>query len=135
MSPKSIRRLSSHKSVCDKRLSKFNVAGLSPLYYGFNSNLRGTNEKTCSEMVNSQKIKTFMWFDDQAEEAAQHYVGGFKESKIDHITRQGAKAFVVNFTLAGLQYVALNGGPMFKPTEAFSLAVTCEDQSEVDRLW
>ena len=76
-----------------------------------------------------------MWFDGQAEEAAQHYVAAFKNSKIDHVTRQGAKAFVVNFTLDGLQYVALNGGPMFKPTEAFSLAVTCEDQSEVDRLW
>ena len=76
-----------------------------------------------------------MWFDDQAEEAAQHYVAAFKNSKIDHVTRQGAKAFVVNFTLDGLQYVALNGGPMFKPTEAFSLAVTCDDQSEVDRLW
>ena len=86
-------------------------------------------------MTISQKIKTFMWFDDNAEEAVNYYVAAFKNSKIDHIARQGDKTFVIEFTLAGQHYVALNGGPMFKPNEAISLLVSCEDQAEVDRLW
>ena len=86
-------------------------------------------------MTISQKIKTFMWFDGNAEEAVNYYVAAFENSKIDHIARQGGKAFVIEFTLAGQHYVALNGGPMFKPNEAISLMVTCDDQGEVDRLW
>jgi predicted 3-demethylubiquinone-9 3-methyltransferase (glyoxalase superfamily) len=82
-----------------------------------------------------QKITPFLWFDSEAEEAAKHYVAAFKDSSIDHVMRQGDKAFVVTFTLAGQKYQALNGGPMFKPTEAFSFFVDCEDQAEVDRLW
>ncbi|MDE2446619.1 MAG: VOC family protein [Alphaproteobacteria bacterium] len=82
-----------------------------------------------------QKITPFLWFDGQADEAAEHYVAAFKDSEITHVMKQGEKAFVVTFTLAGIKYQALNGGPMFKPTEAFSFFVECEDQAEVNRLW
>jgi len=82
------------------------------------------------------KITTFLWFDSQAEEAANFYVSLFKDSRISHVTPgpTGA-AFVVEFELAGIQYIALNGGPMFKFTEAISLSVDCVDQAEVDELW
>ncbi|MET0182741.1 MAG: VOC family protein [Caulobacterales bacterium] len=83
-----------------------------------------------------QKIKPCLWYDMQAEEAVNFYVGLFKNSKINTVSRtpQGA-AFVIEFTLAGNEYQALNGGPMFKFTEAASLSVTCEDQAEVDNYW
>jgi predicted 3-demethylubiquinone-9 3-methyltransferase (glyoxalase superfamily) len=86
-------------------------------------------------MAEKQKIKTFLWFDDNAEEAATYYVAAFKDSKITHVNRNGSKAFVVEFTLAGIDYVALNGGPMFKLSEAVSLMVSTVDQTETDRLW
>jgi predicted 3-demethylubiquinone-9 3-methyltransferase (glyoxalase superfamily) len=86
-------------------------------------------------MANSQKIKTFLWFDDNAEEAASYYVAAIPNSKITHVNRNGDKAFVVEFTLAGIEYVALNGGPMFKLSEAVSLMVSTEDQAETDKLW
>ena len=82
-----------------------------------------------------QKIKTFLWFDDNAEEAATYYVAAFKDSEITHVQRNNGKAFVVEFTLGGVGYVALNGGPMFKLNEAISLMVSTEDQAETDRLW
>ncbi len=56
-------------------------------------------------------------------------------SKITHLNRNGDKAFVVEFTLAGIDYMALNGGPMFKLSEAVSLMVSTQDQNETDRLW
>jgi len=86
-------------------------------------------------MAAAQKIKTFLWFNDNAEEAATYYVAAFKDSKITHVNRNGEKAFVVEFTLAGVDYVALNGGPMFKLSEAVSLMVSTEDQAETDKLW
>ncbi len=86
-------------------------------------------------MADGQKIKTFLWFDGNAEEAATYYVAAFKNSKITHVSRNGGKAFVVEFTLGGVDYVALNGGPMFKLTEAVSLMVDTEDQADTDRLW
>jgi predicted 3-demethylubiquinone-9 3-methyltransferase (glyoxalase superfamily) len=82
-----------------------------------------------------QKIKTFLWFDGNAEEAAIYYVAAFKNSKITHVNRQNGKAFVVEFTLDGIEYVALNGGPMFKLSEAMSLMVNTENQAETDQLW
>jgi predicted 3-demethylubiquinone-9 3-methyltransferase (glyoxalase superfamily) len=82
-----------------------------------------------------QKIKTFLWYDDNAEEAATYYVAAFKNSKITNVNRQGGKAFVVEFILDGVEYVALNGGPMFKLSEAVSLMVSTENQAETDRLW
>jgi predicted 3-demethylubiquinone-9 3-methyltransferase (glyoxalase superfamily) len=90
-----------------------------------------------------QKIKTFLWYDNQAEEAAKHYISVFGgDSKILDVTRFGdagpgepGSVMTVNFQLAGQEYVALNGGPEYTFTEAISLQVDCEDQAEVDRLW
>ena len=85
----------------------------------------------------TQKITPFLWFDDQAEEAAKHYAAAFKNSSIDNVMKQqgGDNAFFVSFTIAGQKYSAMNGGPMYQPTEAFSFFTVCDDQAEVDRLW
>ena len=89
-----------------------------------------------------QKITTFLWFDDKAEEAANLYVSLFKNSKIESMSRYGdagpgpkGSVMVVQFQLDGQRFTALNGGPIFKFTEAISLMVNCETQEEVDRLW
>ena len=86
-----------------------------------------------------QKIVTFLWFDGQAEEAANFYVSLFPDSKIVSLMGAGAgpngKAIGLSFQLAGQQFIALNGGPEFKFTEAISLFVNCETQEEVDTLW
>lgn len=89
-----------------------------------------------------QKITPFLWFNDHAEEAANFYCSVFKNSKINSISRYGEGAprpagtvMVVSFELDGQPFLALNGGPMFKLTEAFSLFVNCETQAEVDELW
>jgi predicted 3-demethylubiquinone-9 3-methyltransferase (glyoxalase superfamily) len=90
----------------------------------------------------SQKITPFLWFDHEAEEAARFYTSVFKNSKIESITRYGdagpgAKGSVmtVAFELDGQKFVALNGGPVFKFTEAVSFVVNCESQEEVDEMW
>jgi predicted 3-demethylubiquinone-9 3-methyltransferase (glyoxalase superfamily) len=89
-----------------------------------------------------QKITPYLWFDTQAEEAANFYVSLFKNSRIvdvvhydDATPDQAGRVMVVNFQLDGQDFVALNGGPHFKFTEAISLFVNCEGQEEVDRLW
>ena len=90
-----------------------------------------------------QKIVTFLWFDDKAEEAAHFYVSVFqKNSKLGHISRYGdagpgpkGRAMTVNFELDGQQFIALNGGPQFAFTPAISLMVNCETQEEVDYRW
>ena len=93
-----------------------------------------------------QKITTFLWFDDKAEEAAKFYVSIFKNSRIGSTSRYGeaaAKAsgrpkgtvMTIAFQLDGQEFVGLNGGPHFKFTEAISLVVNCETQQEVDELW
>jgi len=93
-----------------------------------------------------QKISPFLWFDSQAEEAAKFYVSIFKNSKIDKITRYPEQAadrigrepgsvMTVEFTLEGVEFVALNGGPHFKFTEAVSFSVNCETQTEIDYFW
>jgi predicted 3-demethylubiquinone-9 3-methyltransferase (glyoxalase superfamily) len=83
-----------------------------------------------------QTITPFLWFDTQAEEAARFYVSIFKNSRIGDIARgEGGKAFVVGFELDGVGYTALNGGPTYKLTEAFSLQVACADQAEIDDFW
>jgi predicted 3-demethylubiquinone-9 3-methyltransferase (glyoxalase superfamily) len=89
-----------------------------------------------------QKITTFLWFDKQAEEAAKFYCSVFKKSKILKTTRYleggpGAKGDVltVQFRLGDQEFVALNGGPQFKFTEAISLMINCKDQKEVDYYW
>ena len=89
-----------------------------------------------------QKITPFLWFDDKAEEAANFYVSLFKNSKIDNVSHYGdagpdpkGKVMTVTFQLNGQQFTGLNGGPLFKFTEAISLLVNCESQQEVDELW
>jgi len=89
-----------------------------------------------------QKIVTFLWFDTQAEEAANLYVSIFKNSKIGKTSRYGdagpgpkGSAMGVSFQLEGQEFYALNGGPHFKFTPAVSLFVNCETQEEVDELW
>ena len=89
-----------------------------------------------------QKITTFLWFDNQAEEAANFYVSIFKNSTVGQVSRYGdagpgpkGTAMIVNFSLEGQDFIALNGGPLFKFTEAISLYVDCETQEEVDNLW
>ncbi len=89
-----------------------------------------------------QKITPFLWFDDKAEEAMKFYTSIFKNSKIGSITRYGdagpgPKGTVMSatFELEGQKFMALNGGPLFKFTEAISFFVNCETQQEVDELW
>ena len=88
------------------------------------------------------KITPFLWFDDQAEEAARFYVSIFKNSKIGDISRYteagpgpAGSAMVVAFELDGQRFDALNGGPTFAFTEAVSFTVDCETQAEVDYFW
>jgi len=89
-----------------------------------------------------QKITPFLWFDTNAEEAAQFYTSIFKNSKILNVSRYGdagpgpkGSVMVVNFQLEGQQFTALNGGPQFKFSEAFSFVVNCETQKEIDEYW
>ena len=94
----------------------------------------------------TQKITSCLWFDDKAEEAAKFYTSIFKNSKIGKITRYDEEAsqasgrplgsvMTVEFQLEGQQFLALNGGPIFKFTEAVSFIVNCEKQEEVDYFW
>ena len=89
-----------------------------------------------------QKIVTFLWFDHQAEEAASFYTSIFNDAKITEVARYGeagpgpkGSVMSVNFQLEGQAFIALNGGPQFKFSEAISLFVNCKTQDEVDRLW
>jgi len=89
-----------------------------------------------------QKISPFLWFDSNAEEAANFYVSIFKDSKILKIARYGeagpgpaGSVMVVNFQIEGQDFIALNGGPLFKFTEAISFVINCQTQEEVDHYW
>jgi predicted 3-demethylubiquinone-9 3-methyltransferase (glyoxalase superfamily) len=93
-----------------------------------------------------QKITPFLWFNDNAEEAVKFYTSVFKNSKIGKIARYGEEGervsgrpagsvMTVEFQLEGQEFVALNGGPYFKFTEAISFVVNCETQEEVDYYW
>jgi predicted 3-demethylubiquinone-9 3-methyltransferase (glyoxalase superfamily) len=89
-----------------------------------------------------QKITPFLWFDGKAEEAANFYVSVFRNSKILKIARYGeagpgpkGSVMTVVFSLDGQEFIALNGGPNFKFTEAISFSVDCETQAEVDEFW
>jgi predicted 3-demethylubiquinone-9 3-methyltransferase (glyoxalase superfamily) len=89
------------------------------------------------------KITPCLWFDGDAEEAANFYVTLLPDSRVDQVIRSPADnpstskgdVLVVEFTLAGQRYSGLNGGPQFPFTEAVSFMIRCEDQAEVDRLW
>ncbi len=89
-----------------------------------------------------QKVTPFLWFDGKAEEAANFYVSIFPGSKIVSATRYGdagpgpkGSVMTVVFELNGQQFIALNGGPQFKFTEAVSFSVDCKTQEEVDAFW
>jgi predicted 3-demethylubiquinone-9 3-methyltransferase (glyoxalase superfamily) len=93
-----------------------------------------------------QKITPFLWYDNQAEEAMNFYVSIFKNSRVGSVTRyeeSGAKAsgrpagsvMTATFQLDGQDFIALNGGPHFKFTEAISFVINCESQEEVDYFW
>jgi len=93
-----------------------------------------------------QRITPCLWFDTQAEEAANFYVSVFKHSKLGPITRYGdagaqvsgrpaGSVMTVTFEIEGQEFVALNGGPLFKFTEAVSFMVKCETQAEIDEMW
>jgi predicted 3-demethylubiquinone-9 3-methyltransferase (glyoxalase superfamily) len=90
----------------------------------------------------SQKITTFLWFDNNAEEAANFYVSIFKNSKIVNTVRYGepgpgpkGTVMVVDFVLDGQEFTALNGGPVFKFNESVSQVIHCQTQEEVDYFW
>jgi predicted 3-demethylubiquinone-9 3-methyltransferase (glyoxalase superfamily) len=93
-------------------------------------------------MATGQKITTFLWFDGNAEEAAEHYTSIFPDSRVTDVTRWGkggpapeGSVMSVTFELFGQSYIALNGGPHYKFTPAISLFVSCDTQEEVDRYW
>ena len=90
----------------------------------------------------TQKITTFLWFDNQAEEAIDFYTSIFRHSRKGEVARYGdtgpgpkGQVMTAEFELAGQQFMALNGGPHFKFTEAISLMVKCDTQEEIDELW
>ncbi len=83
-----------------------------------------------------QKITTFLWFDNNVEEAIQLYISIFKDSKILSTMRNSDGSVLgYTFQLEGQKFMAINGGPVYKLTEAISLFVDCETQEEVDSLW
>lgn len=88
-------------------------------------------------MTGVQKVRTFLWYDGQAEAAANHYVSLVPDSRILSVDRLGedGATVLVTFELGGIEYLALDGGPLYSFTEAASIMVLCEDQAEVDRLW
>jgi len=86
-------------------------------------------------MATTKKITPFLWFDGQAEEAARFYTSVFPNSKIEKIVRNGDSVLVVDFSLDGQKFTALNGGPQFKFNESISFVVDCGTQEEVDYFW
>src|SRR5436853_2437860 len=89
-----------------------------------------------------KRISPMLWYDNQAEEAANFYVSIFKNSRVTSISRYGdagpgpkGSVMVAEFELDGQKFTALNGGPQFKFTEAISLVVNCESQEEIDEYW
>ncbi|HEY4800663.1 MAG TPA: VOC family protein [Bacteroidia bacterium] len=92
--------------------------------------------------VEKQKITPFLWFNNNAEDAANYYCSIFKNSGIGSVSRYGegapmpkGTAMVVPFSLEGQNFLALNGGPVFQFTEAVSFVVNCENQEEIDWFW
>jgi predicted 3-demethylubiquinone-9 3-methyltransferase (glyoxalase superfamily) len=88
------------------------------------------------------KTIPFLWFDGNAEQAAEYYTNVFPDSKVLGVTRYGpgspgpdGTVMTVSFSLDGQEFVALNGGPQFSFTEAISFQILCDDQDEVDHYW
>jgi predicted 3-demethylubiquinone-9 3-methyltransferase (glyoxalase superfamily) len=107
---------------------------------------KSLEENGKSAIDTKQKITPFLWFDSQAEEAANFYSSIFKNSRVISVTRYDEKsaqasgrpkdsAMTAEFELEGQRFVALNGGPHFKFTEAVSFVINCETQEEVDEFW
>ncbi|VFJ13433.1 VOC family protein [Candidatus Nitrosocosmicus franklandus] len=99
-----------------------------------------------SKQDDSQKIVPCLWFDNQAEDAVKFYLSIFKNSSIDHIVKYGKEGFdihnmqegtvmTIDFKIEGQEFIALNGGPVFKFNEAISFQIYCETQEEVDYYW
>ncbi len=93
-------------------------------------------------MATLTKITPCLWFDTEGEEAATFYIGIFENSRILHVAHYGSAGprpagmvMMVNFELAGQEFIALNGGPEFTFDEAISFQVNCESQEEIDRFW
>jgi predicted 3-demethylubiquinone-9 3-methyltransferase (glyoxalase superfamily) len=93
-------------------------------------------------MLKSSKIKPFLWFEDQAEAAAKFYTSVFRDSKLGKVARYpegspgpAGSVMTVAFRIEGQDFIALNGGPQFKFTEAVSFVVECETQEEIDDYW
>jgi predicted 3-demethylubiquinone-9 3-methyltransferase (glyoxalase superfamily) len=94
-------------------------------------------------MVSMSKISPCLWFDGEAEEAANFYVSLLPDSRIETVQKNPADSpagkagsvLVVEFTLAGQRFMALNGGTRFEYTHAISFKIDCADQAEVDRIW
>lgn len=118
---------------------------LRPLQLEHHDDFRTTRQLLSTSgtlLMARRKITPFLWFDNQAEEAAGFYVSLFQDSRVGQVTRYGeagpgppGQAMTVEFQLAGVAFIALNGGPHFKLNEAFSMSIDCEDQAEVDALW
>ena len=101
-----------------------------------------TRQQKSSRSKRAQTISPFLWFDNQAEDAAKLYVSIFPNSRILGVSRYGeagpgpkGTVMTVSFELDGQRFIALNGGPQFKFTEAISFSIECETQEEVDRYW
>src|SRR5262245_59306346 len=111
---------------------------------GLGSSLRPlpTNQEAMAKTTPRQKITTFLWYDDDAEEAVHFYCSIFADSKILKETRWGeggpvpkGTLMTATFQLAGQEFIALNGGPVYHFNEAISLFVHCNTQREIDELW
>jgi predicted 3-demethylubiquinone-9 3-methyltransferase (glyoxalase superfamily) len=107
------------------------------------SNISKTGEE---EQTHIQKITPFLWFDNQAEQAANYYVSIFRNSRIGQVTRYGKEGYeihrmeegtvmTVDFDIENQKFMALNGGPVFKFNEAISFQVLCDTQEELDYYW
>lgn len=101
-----------------------------------------TPDASITEEAAMQPISTCLWFEDKAEEAAEFYCSIFPDSRITGIVRCGdsgpgpaGSVLTVSFELSGREFLGLNGGPMFKFSEAVSFIVPCDTQAEIDRYW
>ena len=104
--------------------------------------MAATNPIQSKTQPRPQKVTTFLWFNDNAQEAAKFYCSVFKNSRIltsipkgEAVPGPNVDVLVVDFELDGQRFTALNGGPQFKFTEAISLVVGCETQEEIDYFW
>lgn len=104
--------------------------------------MAATNPMESKIQPTAQKVTTFLWFNDNAEEAAKFYCSVFKNSKIVHtvprpeaVPEPKSSVLTVDFDLDGQRFTGMNGGPQFKFTEAISLVVYCDTQEEIDYFW